>query len=526
VGAIEAIAIAGYAVAAALGFRAARARGGEALHVRAIAFLLPVGFFVLLGAAAREIADAPRFDYNGARLAATFGLANGDSLYHGPGEGPILSVIYFPLSSILYLPATLARTPNGAILAASTMAAAAFFLPSFLLLWRCARGAGARLWAAGAFLLFGFLVFATPPLSLAAFAAHGDAPGCGFCALACFLVLSPRTTARLAGAALCAALALWTKQTFAPILVALPVFVGLTDGLRRGVFLALLETAFAIFAGAVLWLSFDLRFLVFNAVTVPSRHPWIYTIGFWEALGIAICDFASFAAWPAAMAALLVAPLVAPLVAGSPAGARPEWGLARLRALLAENESLLLLIVAFAMIPTSLAGRMKLGGGESTYGPAMFFLVIGMSILAGRAAAQHWFGGAAPRALAAILFLLISANALFFTTLRWRVDELPKLAQQTAYEYAKKNPGAAYFPWFPLSTFLAEHRILHSSYAVFDREIAGFKPTRVHVRSAIPETIRYIAFKDMLDTYILQYFEEFNRPVLVPELPGWIVYGK
>ena len=77
--------------------------------------------------------------------------------------------------------------------------------------------------------LFALLALSFAPTRQSAFLVHADAPGLAFAALSMVFALMPgRGYLLLAG--ICGALSVFSKTPFAPVLVAVPLYVGLFHG--------------------------------------------------------------------------------------------------------------------------------------------------------------------------------------------------------------------------------------------------------------------------------------------------------
>jgi hypothetical protein len=107
------------------------------------------------------------------------------------------------------------------------------------------------------------------------------------------------------------------------------------------------------------------------------------------------------------------------------------------------------------------------------------------------------------------------------------MENLSKNPSQEAYEYAKRHPGEAYFPWNPISSLLAEGKLYHTTFGLWDRDLAGLKISDEHVRAYIPRNIKIMAFRlsKTEDRRIGRFLPEFKRKVTVEGLPGWTVYA-
>jgi hypothetical protein len=477
---------------------------------RALALLAGAAAVIVAGDFVCEMLRGTQLVWNGARLAPTFGLRAGYSLYYGPDSGPPLSVIYTPLASLLYWPATLAATPNGAILTAEAIAGLLFFAPIFWI--HAARGGADRThnWLCAG--LSGFLILHSTPI-IVAFGVHGDEPAMGLCVAACLFLMSKESRARnvsLAAAAAFSALAVFTKQTFAPVIPALATFLLLVENPRRAVWYLAATAAAVAVCTLVLWCSLDLQYLVFNTITIPGSHPWFNNLGFFDVASLALDDFLSYAMWPAVAAVALVA----------------AAGRGRFAGILRANDNFLLFWLALWLLPAAFLGRMKFGGALNNYAPALFPVFCGITLALSRFSEATPPGRIARRAVVILVLGFSLADCLFPVKAAARIRGLSSTPDQVAFEFAKKNPGAAYFPWYPLPTVMAEGKLYPFTYAVFDREIAGFKPEMPHIRACVPDTVRYLAYRPEDDRLMLRYFPEFKTPASLPDLPGWIVYAR
>ena len=120
--------------------------------------------------------------------------------------------------------------------------------------------------------------------------------------------------------------------------------------------------------------------------------------------------------------------------------------------------------------------------------------------------------------------------------------------QEEAYEYIKKNPNSdeIYFPWKTLAVLMASKKLYHFEYAVKDRELAGFKPSMIHINQHVPKNMKYIASKfegylrfekrsrdyfyeltkQLKINNMVSFFPEFKTTTSIKELPGWTIISK
>ena len=121
----------------------------------------------------------PACAWSGNRLTPAFAITHGLGLYHGPSSGPVTGMIYGPLMALIYLPATLASTPSGALFLGGIVSVVIFFVP---ILWlhigRHRRDPKSLIVATTGFVCFVLLSLESLPLR-SGFAIHADAPAVG-----------------------------------------------------------------------------------------------------------------------------------------------------------------------------------------------------------------------------------------------------------------------------------------------------------------------------------------------------------
>lgn len=70
--------------------------------------------------------------------------------------------------------------------------------------------------------------------------------------------------------------------------------------------------------------------------------------------------------------------------------------------------------------------------------------------------------------------LLIAACALLFDRVRQSVLNFPShINSVEAYNFSRKWPGEVFFPWYPLSVYLAEGHVYNFELGVWDRKLTG-----------------------------------------------------
>ena len=476
---------------------------------------------VLFFAVCHRLLQTPLWSFNGARLMPSLALGRGINFYVLlPPGGPLYSVVYGPMFAIVYLPATLFSSPNSAVLAGAAITALLCFSTAAFVHLASFR-AGRSAIDCMAFLTAGFLMCFLEPLKYSCFNIHADGPGLAFGGMACAALYSSGLEKRrlaLPTSAWCAVLSIFCKQMFLPVPIALAVYLWAAGGRARAVrYLLWLVVAGGVASAAALYVAGP-EHLYHCLIWLPAHHPW-------NIVG-AIQAMRNFILLSMPVPVLLLACGVYLWTTGQLRGSR-------LRAM-AANRSVPLLLVGVALLPFSIAGRAKAGGDTNSLSFALFFLTCGLTVMLADFA-RGARSGSARRLAVAVLVGTMLPLALFEAPLvfdiRASVKRLPQAGQEVAFEYLKRHPGEAYFPWLPLAHYCAEHRFRHYSYGIVERLMAGEAVSMADFRAYIPQDPRIIAFgadgtRQLLEYDLMKYMPEYSYQVNDPELPGWLGYGK
>lgn len=471
-----------------------------------VAALLAAALGTVWQVAVTAVVGTLALDWNGSRLAPTFALVYGYPLYAPPDSGPILNHVYGPVAALAFLPAAVFHTPTPAILAAGALQVTFVFGALLGFAWIVGRhlGADGRL-ALAAGLAACLLMTRYPGPAYWLTMVHADGPSLAFGLLACALLVArddaPPSRAALLGSALAAALAVWSKQTAAPLPAALVLAVWLAHG--RALALRYLVALLA--CGAALALIFFAWFgprpMLFNMFQLVSTHPW-YRPG---VTGLAITTgllLASIGELLAAGALLLA------LAWTTRAAAPGRW-----RAWLAP------LLAIPLLLPTGALGANKVGGEANAFQSVYYLLALLAALLVDLGARRR-----AARLLAWTACALAIAAAWHAGRVLPPQPRAPlwENRQQQAYEFARRHPGEAYFPWAPLASLLAEGRLYHFEYGMIDRYLGGYEPRPEHLRAHLPPRLRWLAAHTRVWTFN-HFFQDYTEAVTLPELPGWVV---
>ena len=476
--------------------------------------------FALLINIAYRVLDTPFWNYNGSRLMPSFAVARGWNYYVLPHGGPLFCTIYGPMTAIIYLPATLLATPNGAVIAGSLISAILCFTAvAFLHFTRSRHGRQDR----AAFLAAGLLVCYLEPLRYACFNIHADGPGLAFSAFACsaLYMLDARRWA-LPFSAFFAVFAICCKQTFLPLPIALLAYVAFAAGIRQALRYAAWLCAAGLLLGGIVVLAAGPARLYHCLIWVPMHQPW--------------SSASALVSWMQAIRNFirLSLPVLIPLLAaGGYLLATARLDLRSLRSL-ATHRSVPLLMTGVTLLPASILGRAKVGGDINSFSFALFFLTCGLTVLLADSVATAGLPTLrrlAAWGLVAIILPIMVSEAPLVIEIPSKIRQLPQSGQNVAYEYLVRHPGQAYFPWFPLSHFYAEHQFRHYGYGIGDRLLAGESFTTADFRAYMPPQPALIAFskdgtREVAGYDLLKYLPEYRRKIDDPELTGWTAYAK
>jgi hypothetical protein len=464
------------------------------------------------------ILRAPTLIWNEIRLTRSLALLHGFSLYPGEHDlGPIIGTLHTPISHYLFLPAAAIHDPTNSILAGSLSACVVVFSALGFALIRSARPVmGCCLIAAVSFLFCGFLIVQSEGAFNTAFGIHTDAAAVAFATIACTLVgsRSRMTTASSVwmSAAACV-LAIASKQTIAPVAVAISLYVAITEGRRR---FALFLLAIAVTGGSLLAFLLSIlpaRAFLFNTLVLAAHRPLkpgyleiladTYRVGRLEALP-ALLPLLFLAIW-------------------SWMTAKPTR---KIREFFAANRWIVFLMASAALTPVSMKAIVTVGADVNHLGFVLYFLFVA----AGLAIQQYFTDTNSMVRLSARLFLatgmLVSLAPGMTITVLESLRNLRGNASQTAHTYNLRYPGRAYFPCNPMASLLADGKLYHLDIALYDREIAGYPLTPNQLQSGLPRSLILVALPpgEQIQSQAFQGLVAGFVRITDPELPGWTVY--
>lgn len=429
---------------------------------------------VLVAALARiaaGILDSPAHTFAETRLMPLVQTVRGLPAYPAPEAGPWYVPMYPPLSFLAFAPLLLASKPVAALRIAAALSELFVLLPAALLLVLGGNRARrvAFLGVASALVCW---LHASPILS-SVFFVHADAPAIFLAGLGVWLLL--RALERGGAGTLAASIAIlslapWAKQTFLPIAL-LPAATLITLSRRKALFCFLGAIAATGLWAALFGALFGARHLAFWTLEFAARHPWNGSPE--DAL---IGANRLLVAESAALIALVVGSFHLSLGPGErwTAGLRRPPGI--------------FLLASLLLWPGSVVGYVKVGGAVNSFIPTLFFLSCG-------AAASLLHAGAGSRALRAgrvSVVVLLGAQAALDAASTGRHALRAAWDADFAYATVRRDPSRVFFPWFPLSTYLASGALTHTELGTAERELAGLTLPRAAGDTSLPGAVRYV----------------------------------
>jgi hypothetical protein len=467
------------------------------------------------------ILNSPSFVWNEVRLARSVALLHGFSLYlDKDATGPVIGTLHTPVSHCLYLTVAGFHSPTYLLLAGSLLSLLLIFVPLSWVLLRASQGNRDRLFGAtAAFLFCGFLIMQAPGTFHTASMIHTDAAALAFATLACGVFCNPRkpiTVPQVWLAGVGCVLAVGSKQTMAPIVLALALFLGVCTGAKLlAHFGAAVLIGGTVLLAAILALAPAHAFL-FNTVTLAAHRP--LKDGYIELL-VQSFRAGKQDALPALFPMLLLAGY-----RWIAAESRPD-----LRDFVRANRWLAFALAAAALIPVTVKAIVTVGTDVNHLGSVLYFLFVAAGLAIEQCLADP--GNSLLRGCAwmcAALGILVGIAPGTLLSLPSRLRDVHQNAPEAALHYEQRRPGRAYFPCNPMASLLADGRVYHVDYSVYDREVAGYPLTSHQFEAGLPAGFTVVAIppgeqpqssalRDMLKRY---------EPVTDIELPGWTVYKR
>lgn len=471
-----------------------------------------VCILILVDMVAGVLASVANWYWNDARLARGISLWYGYRLYPGRDSiKPIIGTMQGPLPHLLYACLAFLKDPTLLLVAACTLSCLLYFGS---VLWVHFRG-GRSVASEYGFFACSALLLASPGARYAAATVHVDALALCCTVLAAGILLGeePPGFPALAASAVLAMLAVASKQTMAPVAVALPCFVLMADGKRAFTrYVAVQIAASVAIFGAMLALFRPPRDLLFNTFTLALGQPRTPSVP--SRMMDALLRIRGELAAAAAPLLLLMA-----VIALNPGNIREKVG---------NHRWLVFLLMAALQLPIEVRAWSTDGGDVNHLGVVTLFVALAttLGLVELWSMDSHgpyaWTGLVTRLLLIGILLVYVPFPAEIFRDLRL----MRTSTTQVAYDYEHRHPGRAYFPVNPLAVLLAEGTLTHLDDALWDRELAGFLISPEQLAAGLPSSYELVAYPPIAEPHaaILRRLVQDKPRVEEPGLKGWRVY--
>ena len=466
--------------------------------------------------------NAASYLYTDNRLMPLFMFRDHQQVYLEANKGPLLDTLYPPLSVLLYAPVALFNSPESAFFTAGLLTQVFCFLPLIVGLY-LSRDSRPQFGYHSLLIATGFMLWCNGSDVLrSVYFIHADPPALFLTASGILAYIawtrsnSSNRLFLLFLSAFCCSLAPWAKQVSAPAVLIVPILLLLRKEFRL---LAIYVLAVAFTETIMLVIAYsalDLKLLFLWILTIPSKHPWK------SAWSVAIPD---------AIFALLYENLAAMTVLGSVFFIRVGERKGKLLESLQDMTRCPWVIFALAGVlfwPTSVLGFVKVGGATNALLYSTYCMAVGLALLAFEALTSR-NPIASARARAAVYAVVILLSFPMVTRIVRSAANPSRLLHgpnEEAYNFSRQWPGQVFFPWHPLSVYLAEGKIYNFEWGVCDRVEAGISIDRDNFSAHLPSAIKYVAFRQKTPQCTLALLPEFNKLIQDPRLPGWSVYAR
>jgi hypothetical protein len=480
---------------------------------RSLAIVAPIiAILLLANLLAGVLQSVATRRWNDPRLARGIALWYGYRLYPGhDAREPIIGTMHGPVPHLLYSGLAFLKDPTLLLIAGCALSCVLYFGS---VLWLHLR-AGEMLAGVYGFFACSALLLASRGGRFSGFRVHVDALALCCAVLAAGFVAWgwPLRARTITASAILAMLAVASKQTMAPVAVALPCFVWVTDGRRAfSRYVTVQIAASAAILAAMLALFWSPRDLLFNTFALALGQPRSAAIVSRIIQGLVQLRIEL---------AVAVAPLIllAAFVALDSGSIREK---------IARHRWLVFLWMAALQLPIELRAWTTDGGADNHLGVVTLFVALAttlglVELWKTDAPGKHpWTGIAARMLLIGMLLAVLTLPGDIFRDLRM----VRTSSTQVAYNYERRHPGQIYFPLNPLAVLLAEGKLTHLDDALVGREWAGFPITWEQLAAGLPSDYELVAYPpdQFPHAEILKRLVQDKPLVQVPELQGWHVY--
>lgn len=496
-----------------------RLKRDEDLEDRLLAACMPLLIYLIAVASVTWVVSASFRDnpWDNGRLLPSVAFLRGLDPYSSLEHGSIQTSVYPPGWVFAFLPAGFSGTPFGALTIGYCLAQAYTLIPSVLLFWRSSRSFRTTIVT---FALFFLLLIRIVPLQTC-FVPHADAPALGFALISLLLLhASLQDDSRRVRSWLpffttgAAWLSVWSKQVMVPLLPAMALLVLVLGGFRPLLrFLGWSALSGGIVA-AVSLAAFPAQEVYFNTILLMSRCPWENKLP-WNLVYV-------FYLLQSEVLYLLLFLAIGYVFLSSLGSRTPRD---RLR-----EDWVIMGVASMALVPTSLLGRVKVGGNVNTLSPTLFFLLLAVCLLIPAIFSRLNSATTKPGGLRHYKrFLILAALVIgsywsldLFHYIKGFGSSFQRTTIRQAYDYLRKKDPGVYFPSMPLTHLMAQGVLYNFSFAIHDRELLAQLPLSQEQKTKyFPEKPRMICWNqsDWGNQYVQStYFPEYTNKVKIPEL--------
>ena len=457
------------------------------------------------------------------RYAPTIAIAHGFQIYHVPPDGPLIVCLYAPLSYLTFLPAAFLPTIQAVFAGGSFLATAFLAIPFALVAWYFAKEYRLKLSEWGPLLLVPFTAIASlRSLSYIATFVTSDAPSTCLMAISIWLLYrgsrrGAQPTAKTAiYSSLALALSLGCKQNMVFGAVTLIAAAFYFFGRKFGRLYLAYTAIFGVLAlGLVVAIFHDIRAIYFNSVLIGLRYTVVKANLFPGTY--------RFFANAAVLGLILIAMW---LVLFLTKGSEPR---------LQDSRRILIFFLVAGVIGLSDIRFYAVRGGDvNDLSHGLYIFILG---LVATGFEFLLLTRSNPKATLALRIIAVAgALALVGSGLPTRYDAAWKAKMRhtpsgiTAYEFDKEHPGQVYFPFNPISVYLAEHRFYTTEWGVVNLWLAYQQFTPQELLKFAPENARYVAAPRDYNTddqgVLIPYIAPHRLKATVPGLEkNFIVYS-
>lgn len=436
-------------------------------------FLLPLSTILLSSLLFLEEASLPFSFWSAARLSIGESVYHGYKLYYPKDHGPILGMIYGPVSALIWLFFALIEPITLKIVFAGLVQFFISILPFIIIsFWSIKKDR--NLFHSFLSLIFAWiLLFSFSGTKYICTQIHVDGIAVSLALISSLILSAGNGQRNVIISSLFLSLAIWTKQSAVFIFPAHFAFLFLCSERRKQLLTYCVSSVVFNSIALVLtsyFLSYSFSSMAFNLITIPASHPFV-------SRGEIVTKIKEFS-----FQLILLFILIFSLVPRS---------FFRFKVLIENKRAFLLFLVAIFALPMSILGAIKVGGDVNSY-HSLYYLVALAELLYLKSLEKE--GSKKAFSLFVFCFAILCFRT-FDNREYQKINLINKLNPQEFVDLKIKDVNSRfYFAWNPLQNLSRYHQLNHFAYGVYDRFLAGFPPTREHLLENFPKNSEFIVF--------------------------------